>query len=546
MADTIEKIKSTVDIVEFVSQYVSILKKGDNYFGKCPFHGESNASFSVSEKKQMYYCFGCHAYGDVIDFHARFNGISDIKESIADLCYLYGIEINEKYEHEYKAKSSKYEVNKTASEHFSHELHTNKNALSYVNKRGLGKETIERFGIGYANSSWDNLKKTLGNIYPIDECVDSGLLVQKNSHCYDRFRNRIIFPVHNSFGKVIGFGGRTIDESPDVPKYINSPESEVFKKKNSLYGLYQAKDCIAREKHAYVVEGYLDVLTMHQSEFYNVVAALGTSFTKEQAQIISNLVDKITLVFDGDKSGLEATIKSIEKILACGIYCDVVVLPKNKDIDDFINENGVQETKHLFERSVDGVEFYVSALKKEAPKNMSKLISKFLSSIEDELVKSYCKNKIKDILGVTINNKKKKVEKVESLEKISTREKEALYCLAYGAYNIENFKNSNGHNLFKTDVAKSVYKKIIENNDKESVYLSLSEKERFLWHEVVSLEIGKDLQVHLANDIEKLLKKEQRKSRRDELRDKIAQLESSNDFLALRNVLAEFKAVMHP
>jgi len=345
--EKIREIRESVSIIGVISDYVNLKKKGVNYQGLCPFHQEKTPSFSVNEDKNFFYCFGCHASGDVFTFLMKKENIS-FNEAARLLARRVGITIPEKplSPQQVKAQSEKeelFEINRTAARLYNRLLLEDSRAAKarkYLEDRGISDETIKSYGLGFAPDSWDTLVKEFKGNQKLLLCAQkTGLIVKKDTgRYYDRFRDRIIFPILNISRNVAAFGGRVIDKGE--PKYLNSPESVIYSKRHTLYGLPDAIKDIKNNKKAVVVEGYLDVLSLHQSGIKNSVAPLGTALTEHQIQILSRYTHNIITVFDSDPSGEKAMIRSLEPFLENNIAPYLVLLPENEDPDSFVHKNG--------------------------------------------------------------------------------------------------------------------------------------------------------------------------------------------------------------
>ena len=345
--EKIREIRESVSIIGVISDYVNLKKKGANYQGLCPFHQEKTPSFSVNEDKNFFYCFGCHASGDVFSFLMKKENIS-FNEAARLLARRVGITIPEKplSPQQVKTQSEKeelFEINRTAERLYNRLLLEDsraEKAREYLENRGITAETIKSYGLGFAPDSWDTLVKEFrGNQKLLLGAQKTGLIVKKDTgRYYDRFRDRIIFPILNISRNVAAFGGRVIDKGE--PKYLNSPESVIYSKRHTLYGLPDAIKHIKINKKAIVVEGYLDVLSLHQSGIKNSVAPLGTALTEHQIQILSRYTQNIITVFDSDPSGEKAMVRSLEPFLENNIAPYLVLLPENEDPDSFVHKNG--------------------------------------------------------------------------------------------------------------------------------------------------------------------------------------------------------------
>ncbi len=367
--EKIREIRESVSIIGVISDYLSLKKKGANHQGLCPFHQEKTPSFSVNENKNFFYCFGCHESGDVFSFLMKKESIS-FNEAAKLLAGRVGIIIPEKplTPQQVRTQSEKeelFEINKKAATLYNKLLLEDSRAAKarqYLERRSISTDTIKNYGLGYAPDGWDTLTKELkGSNKQLLLAQKTGLIVKKDAdRYYDRFRNRIIFPIINLSRNVAGFGGRIIDKGE--PKYLNSPESVIYSKRHTLYGLPNAVKDIKNSEKAIIVEGYLDVLSLHQAGIKNSVAPLGTALTEHQIQILSRYTQNIITVFDADPSGEKAMIRSLEPFLANNIAPYLVLLPENEDPDSFVRTNGetafrekVDNAGHLFDFVIEKI-----------------------------------------------------------------------------------------------------------------------------------------------------------------------------------------------
>lgn len=358
--ELIEKIKESNDIVDVISETVKLKRTGRNYSGLCPFHNEKTPSFSVSSDKQIFKCFGCGAGGNVITYVMKKENLS-FMEALKKLADRANIEIpvgseTEERNHQIRDRLEMMQV--SAARHFFDNLKNNPEIKKYLINRGLTEQTITRFGLGYAKNSWDDLLKYLiKNGYKESEIKESGLVSLSNSgKMFDRFRNRIIFPVFDYRGRVIGFGARVMDDSK--PKYLNSPETLLFRKGTNLYGLnFFLKDKKSEDDTIIIVEGYMDVLALHQSGITNAVASLGTALTQTQVKLMKRYASKIVTSFDSDSAGQMATARSIEIIEKEGVQAKILMIPQGKDPDEFVKKNGKDAFLKLVDNSMNLVEY---------------------------------------------------------------------------------------------------------------------------------------------------------------------------------------------
>jgi DNA primase len=388
--ELIEEIRINNDIEDVVSEYIKMEKKGKDYFGLCPFHKEKTPSFSVSPSKQIFYCFGCGKGGNVFHFIMNIENLEfiDAVKLLADRAKIQLPEEGSKEEVE-KARLKKeiLDINAEAARFFFNNLNSSrgKEARHYLEKRAISSNTIKKFGLGYSIKEWDELYKYLKSKgYSEYAIVKSGLVLpRKSGGCYDRFRNRIIFPIFNIRGNVIGFGGRVIDSS--LPKYVNSPETVVYNKSKSLYALNFAKN--SNEKRLLLVEGYMDVISLHQSGIINTVAPLGTALTESQGRLLKKYADEIIIAYDSDAAGQAATMRSLGLLYDIGCNVKILVIPGSEDPDGFVRKNGADEFKKLIESAVSLVEYKIKKLREQINTETTDGKIRFLNKISDILAK---------------------------------------------------------------------------------------------------------------------------------------------------------------
>ena len=353
----IDELKLQVNIVDVVGREVDLKKAGANYKGLCPFHSEKTPSFMVNEEKQIFNCFGCGHKGDVIKFVQEYYKLP-FMEAVEKLCGEYGIKMPEKRHSGPKKDYSRfYEINAKAARYFYNCLSTRNNkGLAYLRHRGLSNDTITKFGLGYAPASGTALSDYLRSEGVTDEeLLKLGLANSGRGGLYDKFRDRVIFPIINTQDKVIGFGGRAIGDIK--PKYLNSPESEIFLKKNNLFGLNFTRNEISSSGKAIIVEGYMDVISLYQSGVRNVAASLGTALTDNQAKLLCRYSKNVVLSYDSDSAGINAALRGISVISAAGGKPRVLTVTGGKDPDEFIQKNGREEFLRLVDEAVPAADF---------------------------------------------------------------------------------------------------------------------------------------------------------------------------------------------
>ncbi len=415
--DKISEIKNSVDIVAIISEIVLLKKVGRNYVGLCPFHTEKTPSFTVSPEKQIFYCFGCGTGGNIFNFLMNHDGLSFF-ETAKMLAKRYGIEIPaQTMSPEQKRRISEREsllaTNKQAMDFFKHSLlgdAEGKIALEYLKKRGIGEDTITIFNLGFAPAGWDSVINYFSKKNISHELVEkSGLIIKRKSKngYYDRFRNRIIFPIFDVSKQVLGFGGRVMDDS--LPKYLNSPETSVYNKSRSLYGLHIAKGQCRASETVYIVEGYFDLLALHQHGILNSVATLGTSLTQEHVQLLRGFVGKngrFVLVYDSDAAGIKAAERSIKVFDKGYVNAQILVLPEGYDPDSYLFEFGYKSFMNAASKAKSIILFLIdSAVKKHGLSIEGKIriisdLKQPLANINDSVERSLYIKELAEIIGI--------------------------------------------------------------------------------------------------------------------------------------------------
>ena len=378
----IDDLLSRIDIVEIINDRVNLKQQGNSYKGLCPFHAENTPSFTVSNSKQFYHCFGCGASGDVIKFLQEYEGLTFV-EAVEKLALQANIKIPETNSDHSDYHDRLIKVNNFVSSLFQKNLENNTKAQKYLESRNITNKEIELFSIGFANDSWDTITQILKQKKILKEGKELGLLTESKGKTYDRFRNRIIFPIKNTMGNVIAFGGRTLDKN-ETAKYINSPESKLFYKSSQVYGLFESKQSINKKNQIIVVEGYTDVISLHANGFKNVVATLGTAFTKSHLNKILRYTKNIIFCFDGDEAGKKAAWKALINSLSeirDNIDIEFTFLPDGKDPDQLCMQNGKESFQDLLSTSMPFSEFLFDNLKINLDLTKVEDKSKFITSI---------------------------------------------------------------------------------------------------------------------------------------------------------------------
>ena len=394
--ETIEEVRERSDIVDVISNYVKLKRSGSNYVGLCPFHNEKTPSFSVSRNKQMYYCFGCGAGGNVFTFIMEYENFSFV-ESVKYLAERAGVDLPaEEYSSEVKReadlKTRLYDIYKTAANYYYYQMRTEqgKKAYEYLKNRELSDETIKQFGLGYSNIYSDDLYRYLKSKGYDDEILHkSGLLTYDEKRgVHDKFWNRVMFPILDVHNKVIAFGGRVMGDG--MPKYLNSPETPIFDKSRNLFGLNIARQ--SRTRKLLLCEGYMDVIALHQAGFNNAVASLGTAFTSQQASLIKRYAEEVYLTYDSDQAGTKAALRAIPILKEAGLTAKVINMRPYKDPDEFIKALGKEEYQKRIEQAMNSFLFEIDVLEREFdfedPEQKTKFFqetAKKLCAFEDEI-----------------------------------------------------------------------------------------------------------------------------------------------------------------
>lgn len=374
--NTIQQILSRIDIVEIVGGFIKLKKRGANYLGLCPFHGEKTPSFTVSPSKEIYKCFGCGRSGNTISFLMEHEKYSYV-EALRWLANKYNVEIEEtetspEYKQQQQVADSLYIINSFAQKYFSDNIFNNDEGqavgMSYLKDRGFREETIKKFQLGYCLEERDAFaQQAIKNQFNNELLVKSGLVVQRDDRLIDNYRGRVIFPIQNTTGKIIGFGARIIKSNDRAPKYINTPENEIYIKSKILYGSYLARQAIDKNDECLLVEGYTDVISLHQAGIENVVASGGTSLTPDQLRLIKKYTNNLTIVYDGDSAGVKAAMRGLDLALEEGLNVKLVLIPDNEDPDSYVNKVGAAAfTEFVKNNKKDVVIFQLEVALKDA------------------------------------------------------------------------------------------------------------------------------------------------------------------------------------
>jgi len=449
--DTIRKIIDTAQALDVVADFVTLKKSGSIYKGNCPFHQERTPSFVVNPNKNIFKCFGCGKGGDAIGFIMEYEKLS-YPEALRYLAQKYNIEVEETHTQSEESKEEQSQIESLyialnfAAKFYQQQLTESEDgrniALSYCKERGFSNETITTFQIGYSPDSFDAFyKEAKSNAFNEDILLKAGLIKEKNEKRYDFFRDRLMFPIWNVSGKVIAFGGRILKKIDNQPKYINTAETDVYHKSQILYGIFQAKSDIRKNDACFLVEGYTDVISLHQSGIKNVVASSGTALTKEQVFLIKRFTENIIILYDGDAAGIKAALRGLDIVLELGLNVKIVLLPDGEDPDSFVKQKGKEEAlQFIKENQQDFILFKASQSisdvkndpiqKAEAIKDIVRSITLIQDNIKRQLYIKECAT-IVDIDEKTLINEvnKIKIQQIKKRENVPEEDVEQLASL---------------------------------------------------------------------------------------------------------------------
>lgn len=421
--NNVEQIKERLDIVEVISSYIKVEKAGINWKAKCPFHNEKTPSFFISQSRQSFYCFGCGEKGDIFTFVEKFEGL-DFKGALELLAKKAGIELKKENKKETDNKEKLFKLMEEATNFFQKNLMEDPKASDYLTKRGLGKETIKKWRLGLAKDEWRSLFDELGRNWGKEMMLEAGLIKKmdnsKQEKYYDTFRNRIIFPIFDSAGRVIAFSGRFLGQDKNSPKYLNSPETKLFHKGDVLYGLNFAKNEIRRLNYAILVEGQMDLLMAHQAKTSNTVASSGTALTENHLKKIQKITDRIVLAYDCDEAGEKASIRASEIALSLGMEVKIANLEKEEDPASTIKKDP-NKWKNSLKKSENIIDFVLNKIIREGrlkdqTRDILQNVLPLVSLLKSDIEKSQQIKKIALKIGVpeeAVFNDLKKIKKDE-------------------------------------------------------------------------------------------------------------------------------------
>ena len=497
-SETIEELKSRLDLGDVVQRFVELRRAGDRLTGVCPFHQETKPSLSVNPAQGFYYCFGCQASGDVIDFYCRINGL-EFMEGVQELARECGMQLEPGSDRESGRaglRQACLEMHALAQSHFR-TLWRGKEASQarkYMRDRGLQDSVIDQFGLGWSPNAWDGLKRYLAERgYSPEQGVQAGLLSQSSrGRIFDRFRSRVTFPIYDLTGKVVAFGGRIVGQGE--PKYLNSSETPIFKKGEVLYGLYQARKHVTQSKEALLTEGYADVLSLVQHGFVNSCGVLGTALTKTQVQRLAGLCRQVVLLFDGDRAGREAALRSTEMLLRAGVQVRAALLPEGSDVDDVLRGSGPGALRALIDEAREGLVFALKMISSEkSPKEVTDWAVHFLRGFRDLTLQAYYLPKVAHGLDLSESGLRRALDEKapgpgpgpggpQRGTAPAQRDREMLgFAIAHPEY-LHRLRDEGLEILLKTDRGRSFWNKLVEYGH-EAVPHSLDEGEKRFFYQ---------------------------------------------------------------
>lgn len=435
--EIIQEVKEGNDVVDVISEYLQLKRTGSNFKGLCPFHNEKTPSFVVSPSKQIFHCFGCGESGNVINFIMKYQNVS-FPEALELLADRVGIQLQQSDQKEYNRKRKKkdklLEINRETARYFYRNLSNNDLGHKYLLNRGINNDTIKTFGLGYAKNSWEDLLKyLLHKGFTQKDIEESGLIIKrkKMEGYYDRFRNRVMFPIIDVKGNVIGFGGRVIDDGQ--PKYLNSPETPVFSKGYNLYGLNIAKK-YARNDKIILVEGYMDVISLYKFGIKNCVASLGTALTKDQVKLLKRYSDKFYICYDNDNAGINAANKAIDVFKKQGLESHVVILPEKGDPDEYIGKHGKEAFYKVLDNPYNYIDFKIYMYKKKYDISdldnrihFTREISKMLKNINSPIERDAYVSRISEDTNISEEAIRKEMSNKNSSRPTTSKDKYIKY-----------------------------------------------------------------------------------------------------------------------
>lgn len=561
----IEEIKARLDLLQLVGRYVDLRQAGQRWVGVCPFHQETKPSLSVNPGQGFYYCFGCHAGGDGIDFYCRINGL-EFGQGLEELARETGVRLEGKSSgrlEQHKAWSQVcLEANSLAQAFFSAALATDEagQARRYLQQRGLKQETVQLFGLGWSPGHWQGLKDYLQKhgISP-EQGLQAGLLSSSSQgRVYDRFRNRITFPIHDLQGRVVAFGGRLLKDAENQPKYLNSSESPVFKKGEHLYGLHQARKAVTQKKEVLLTEGYADVISMAQFGYLNTCGVLGTALTRAQIKRLAGLCSTVYLLFDGDRAGQQAALRSTEMILAAGLQAWVVRLPEDEDVDSLLHRQGTPALDQILQSAMDGLVFCLQMIRfNYSPQNMANWAREFLLQFQDFALQGYYLPRLAEGLQISEPELRKSLQGKSSpvragLKKepdqqnraTAQRDRELLqFAVCYPDY-LQELQSLELEQCLQTQRALDFWYKLLQYGHNQ-VFPELDQAERRFFSRCVTLQAkGAEAPPEIWQDIRAFLLRKKRRQKQKQVQQALHAAQQAGDSCRLSELLNEYSNLL--
>ena len=510
----IQEIKRRLNIVDVIQRYVELKRVGSRWMAACPFHGEKTPSFSVNEEEGFFYCFGCQASGDIFDFYSKINGL-EFRDTLEQLAEETGVPLERapagderRREEERSHKHQMLQMHELAAEHFAQNLRSNagRECREYMERRGISREMADLFELGWSLPDWQALTGTLRRAGFADALgVQAALLGSSSksgqSRAYDRFRGRLMFPIRSLGGQVVAFGGRIVAAAEGEAKYINSSDSPIYKKGEHLYGLAQARPNLRSEKPVLLTEGYMDVVTLHQFGYTNAVGVLGTALTQEQIRRVSRFTAHFELLFDGDRAGRKAALRSCEMLLVHGLSCKVILFPEGEDIDSLLRSGGKDAFEALRDNAPDGLAFCVQTLRAMAPREALDWTKNFLKQLTLPGLMNRYASALAVELGLTGEELRghlaaERPHRGEQLKSAATRgadekrpatgsrndtrDREIMTCAVRYPHALERLREAGAHHALEAHWARALWAKLEAHSPEEIVH-ELDEREKRFW-----------------------------------------------------------------
>jgi DNA primase len=559
----IAEVKARLDIADVIRRYVDLRMAGGRLMGACPFHHETKPSFSVNPEEGFFYCFGCQASGDVIDFYGRLNGL-EFKEALAQLADEAGVELKagsgESPRESEKRRFRKriFDMNSLAMRHFAENLRmaAGEIAREYLKDRGVSGEIARDFALGYSLDDWRGLERLLASKgFGRDEAAEAGLLVKKDPNkVYDRFRGRLMFPIIDLSGRVVAFGARTL--TGDDPKYLNTSETDVYTKGDHLYGLSQARKHMTRSRTGVLTEGYTDVLSLHQFGFGNACGVLGTSLTANQVKRLAGFCNRVELVFDGDDAGRKAALRSAEMIVTRGLDCKVVLMPEGEDVDSLLQARGAEAFEKLLDEAPEGMDFCLRTVRDTfSPKEVMDWAGKFLRDLAREDMAAFFIPRIAAGLGLSereLRANLKPGRNVVRRERGAGSEDQKhegpdCYRLGFFIRNPDYVGKAADKGLWRIlqhEWARSLWDKIVETGVNQDTLPHLTEPEKRFWIQsrLVDGETP-EKQEEIWRGIQEELETVKRREKLKSIREALQKAQDENDEAEIMRLLKERKEI---